>query len=75
MRVRLEKIRLGPNVSAGMNECLLLYMVHRYRTEVGDPFPAVLLVDRGQHWQIVDGRHRVFAAAIAGRADVLAVER
>lgn len=71
MRIRLEDIRLGPNVSAGMNYMLIGVLAYKLRTTVGD-LPPIQVRPIGDHWQIVDGRHRVVAAMIAGRRDVLA---
>lgn len=71
MRIRLEDIRLGPNVSAGMNFMLVGVLAYKLRTSVAD-LPPIRVRQIGDHWQIIDGRHRVVAAMIAGRRDILA---
>jgi hypothetical protein len=70
-RVRVEDVRLPPNVAAGMNVLVLMSLVYRLRATLEDPEPVV--VSRcGDHWRLHDGRHRFLAAVIAGRPDVLA---
>jgi hypothetical protein len=69
-RVRLEEIRLGPNVSAGMNLVLVSYMTYRLRTEVVDPFPPIAVRTAPGGYQLVDGRHRLVSHMAAGRRDI-----
>jgi hypothetical protein len=73
MRVRYEDLRLGPNVCAGMNFLTVACMVRELKTSVGDLVPIEVRRE-GDCWQVVDGRHRVVAGMIAGRADILASE-
>lgn len=73
MRVRLEDLRLPPNVPAGMNFLLLGHFAYQLRatTEDLDPITVERLADGS--FRITDGRHRAVAALIAGRPDVPAV--
>jgi hypothetical protein len=71
LRIRVENIRLKPNIPAGMNSESLLALVQRMRTTSDDPEP-VLVTRSGDHWRLEDGRHRFLAAVIAGRPDILA---
>lgn len=72
-RVRVEDLRIAPNIPAGMDPCILLGLVPLMRKTAEDHQPIVVR-RHGDHWRITDGRHRFMAAVIAGRSDVLAVE-
>lgn len=72
-RVPVEEILLRPNIPAGMDPATVLAMIKRLRTTTQDWEP-VLVRREGEHWRLMDGRHRFFAAVMAGRPDVLAVE-
>lgn len=71
-RVRVEDLRLGPNPPAGMNPFVLMSLAYQMRASTADPEPVQVTRD-GDGWRVHDGRHRVLAAVIAGRPDVLSV--
>jgi hypothetical protein len=73
-RVRVEDLRLGPNVSAGMNPLVLMSLTFRLRTTTDDPEPVVVRPHPQGGLLVVDGRHRFLAAVVAGRPDVLCTE-
>lgn len=73
-RVRVEDLRLKPNIPAGMDPYVLLGLVPLLRRTAHDHDPIVVRALPCGAWQVMDGRHRWFAAVIAGRPDVLAVE-
>lgn len=75
MRVRIENLRYGPNPSAGLNFLLLAHFAYELKATTEDLDPIVVTKDLGGAWRIHDGRHRAIAAMIAGRPDVLAIER
>lgn len=70
-RLRIEDCCLKPNIPAGMDPCVALGLVPLMRKTAEDANP-IKVRPCGNHWKIMDGRHRFFAAVIAGRADVLA---
>jgi ParB-like chromosome segregation protein Spo0J len=55
-----------------MDGLTVMALVKKLRTSLEDWDP-VLVRREGDHWLLLDGRHRFFAAVIAGRPDVLAV--
>lgn len=73
-RARIEELRLGPNVPAGCNLLVLASLAHMLRGTNEDPPPIAVTAEPDGTWRIADGRHRVLAAIVAGRPDVLAVE-
>lgn len=75
LRVPIESLRLGPNVTAGMNVGVVMSLWHLLRSTTEDPPPVVVQRHVGGGWKLIDGRHRVCAAWMAGRRDVLAVEK
>jgi len=72
-RVRVEDLRLKPNVPCGMDFGVIGGLLKMLRTTCEDP-PPILVERDGDGWRVLDGRHRYFGAVIAGRPDVLAVE-
>jgi hypothetical protein len=70
-RLRLEELRLGPNVTSGMNYMLVGVLSYKLRTSLDD-LPPIEVKRVGDCFQVVDGRHRVVAHMIAGRPDILA---
>lgn len=70
-RVPIERLHLRPNIPAGMDPCVLLGLVPLLR-KTGQDHDPILVREDGDGWEIRDGRHRFFAAVIAGRPDVLA---
>jgi hypothetical protein len=73
-RVRIEDLRFGENPPSGMNPLVLMSLAYMLRATTEDPEPVQVTPD-GDGWRIHDGRHRAVAALIAGRSDVLCVER
>ncbi len=74
-RVRLERLRVKPNIPAGMDPCVLLGMVPPLRGSHFDHDPILVRWDPATYiYTILDGRHRFVAALIAGRSDILAME-
>jgi hypothetical protein len=70
-RVPLEDIRFPEPVAAGMNYLTLGSLAHMMRATNEDPPPVVVTKEpNGGGFRIVDGRHRVVAAMIAGRKDI-----
>ncbi len=75
-RVPVEDIRLPRNVVAGCNVLVLCSLVYMLRATTDDPPPIEVVHEPcGAAWRICDGRHRYLAAYIAGRPDVLCLER
>lgn len=75
-RVRVEHLRIKPNVSAGMNFLRLAALAYLLRGTTEEPEPPIEVVEDGTGgWRVEDGRHRFFAAVVAGRPDVLCVVR
>jgi hypothetical protein len=75
-RVRVEDLRLPANVAAGMNALRLCALAYRLRATTDEPEgPIEVTREADGTWRIHDGRHRYIAAVIAGRPDVLCVER
>lgn len=73
-RVRIENLRFGANVPAGMNPYVTMSLAYELRSTTNDPDPVEVTVCPDGTWRIVDGRHRAVAAMMAGRPDVLAVQ-
>lgn len=73
-RIRVERLRIRPNVSAGMDVLVLMSLAAMMRKTTEDPPPIRVSELNGGNWRVEDGRHRFFGAVIAGRPDVLAVE-
>lgn len=71
-RVRVEDLRLKPNIPAGMDPYVLLGLVPLMRRTAQDHTPIRVLPLGDGTWRVMDGRHRFLAAVIAGRPDVLA---
>jgi hypothetical protein len=71
-RARIEDIRLGPNVTAGMNVYVIMGLVPLLKASTEDHKPVTVRPLPGGAWRLIDGRHRLVAALIAGRPDVLA---
>lgn len=72
-RVPVEDLRLKPNIPAGMDLAVVAAMIPRLRKTAQDWEPIVVQRE-ADGFRVLDGRHRFFAAVIAGRPDVLAVE-
>lgn len=70
-RIPIERLHLLPNVPAGMCPYTLMGLVAKMRKTTEDHTPIRVRED-GDGWQILDGRHRFFAAVIGGRSDILA---
>lgn len=76
-RVPLEHIVLKPPVPCGMDFGEIGGKLKRYRTTREDEGPAKVRRRPGlpePYWELSDGRHRFFAAVIAGRPDLLCEE-
>jgi hypothetical protein len=69
-RANLEDVRLCPNITAGMNLLVVASLAYMMRTSREDPPPVSVSPEDGV-WRLHDGRHRLVAAMIAGRPDVL----
>jgi hypothetical protein len=72
----LHHVVLPPNMPAGLDWAMVgLWCVTLRRTP--RPLSEPVLVRRhecGQHWEIIDGRHRFVAGYAAGRTHIDAVE-
>lgn len=71
-RVRIEDLRFGSNPPAGMNPFVLMSLAYQMRASTKDPAPIEVTEEPDGTYRVSDGRHRVVAALIAGRPDVLA---
>jgi hypothetical protein len=73
--VPLHYLVFKPNIPAGLDWAILGLWVCRFRKTADpcDPPITVLNLD-GVLWRVVDGRHRVVAAMIAGRTHIEAEE-
>lgn len=74
MRIRVEDLRLKANIPAGMDLGTVGGLLKMLRTTAEDPEPILVRHEGAGLYRVLDGRHRFFAAVIAGRSDVLAVE-
>lgn len=75
-RVRVEHLVLLPAVPSGMDFGEIGGKLKQYRTTTEDDHPCTVRRRAGlpePYWELLDGRHRFFAAVISGRPDVLAV--
>lgn len=70
-RIRVDRLLLLPNVPAGMNPLVIMSLTYMMRGTHNDP-PPIQVRKEGRLWRIIDGRHRYFAAVIAGRHNILA---
>jgi len=71
MRVPINLILFPEPVTAGMDLDTLVILSRLMRRSNEDPSPVVLRPER-KFYTLTDGRHRVVAAMMAGRKDVLA---
>jgi hypothetical protein len=71
-RVRIEDLRFGPNVTAGMNVYVLMGLVPLLKSSTEDHEPITVRPLLDGSFRLIDGRHRVVASIVAGRPDVLA---
>lgn len=71
-RVRIENLRFGPNVTAGMNVYVIMGLVPLLKGSTEDHEPITVRPLPDGSWRLIDGRHRFVASIIAGRPDVLA---
>lgn len=71
MRIPLDRLLLKPNIPAGISLWVLLSLAQMYRSTDGDA-PPITVRAEGDHYRVLDGRHRYLASVIAGRMDVLA---
>ena len=70
-RIRVDRCLVVPNIPAGMNPLVVMSLVYMYRSTTEDA-PPITVRREGEHWRIIDGRHRFIASVIAGRRRVLA---
>jgi hypothetical protein len=73
-RVPVSRLLLLPNIPAGMDFGVIGGLLKRMRTTADDWDPILVRPEPGELWRVIDGRHRYFAAVIAGRPDVLAID-
>jgi hypothetical protein len=71
MRIKLDSVIFPPNRSSGLDPFLLISMAHWLRATTQDSDP-IKVKREGELYRVIDGRHRVVGALIAGRHDVLA---
>lgn len=69
-RIRLEDLRLPPNVPAGMNYLLVGHLAYHLRATTEDVAPITVQNLRDGTYRVSDGRHRYVAHLIAGRPDI-----
>lgn len=69
----VHEIRLAPVLPCGLAP-LTLYAIAATLRNTHDPVDPVEVEQRGGQWHLVDGRHRLIASVIAGRADIRCVE-
>jgi len=74
MRVRVDRLLFGPNPSGGMNPFVLMSLAYLMLSTSEDPDPVEVTREPDGNWRVHDGRHRVVAAMLAGRRDVLCRE-
>lgn len=74
IRVRIEDLRIAPNMPAGMDYATIGGLLKRLRATTDDWDPIVVRREPDGTYRVCDGRHRFFASVIAGRPDILAVE-
>lgn len=71
LRIPVERLLFKPNAPCGMNVLVLMSLTYMLRSNVADPEPIIVRPE-GDHFRIMDGRHRAMGAIVAGRPDVLA---
>jgi ParB-like nuclease domain len=71
-RVRIEDLRVGPNVAAGANPYVIMGLVPLLKGSTQDHEPITVRPLPDGTFRVIDGRHRFIASIIAGRPDVLA---
>jgi len=71
VRIRVEHLNFPQNVVAGCNYLVIASLTYLMRGSNEDPPPVPVRDEGGGRYSISDGRHRVIAAIIAGRPDVL----
>ena len=69
-RIRIERLLMPRNVSAGANPLVVMSLAYAMRSTHFDPEP-VLVRREGKYYRIEDGRHRFMASVIAGRHNLL----
>lgn len=70
--VPIDRLVLKEPVPAGLDPYRLLSLVPLLRDSTKDHDPILIRPLRSGFFRIVDGRHRVIAAVMAGRTHVLA---
>lgn len=70
-RIPVDQLVLKKNVPAGMNVLVVMSMVHMLRSSHADAAPAEVRKVGRKLYRIEDGRHRFFAAVMAGRRSLL----
>lgn len=73
-RVPVDRLVIKPNIPAGMNIETIVSKIKLYRTTAEDEEPTLVRLEPSGFYRILDGRHRFFAAVIAGRVDLLCIE-
>ena len=71
MNIPVNKLVLRKNIPAGMDWCVIghFVMIFRKTSQPCDPPIKVRKLKNG-YWKVMDGRHRFFAAVIAGRTEI-----
>jgi hypothetical protein len=74
VKIPLNRIMVGEygqaNPPAGMDVLTLMSLVAYFRKTGGPCDPPIKVTIEGDYWRVDDGRHRYFAAVIAGRQDI-----
>lgn len=71
-RIPVDQLLILGNVPAGMNPLVVMALAYRLRSSGWDPKPIKVWHLGPELYRVANGRHRYFAAVIAGRSDVLA---
>lgn len=70
MLVPLDNILFGRNPPAGMNFLKLGSLVYQFRSTAEPCDPPIIVTQEGDVYRVHEGRHRTFAAIIAGRTHI-----
>ena len=71
-RIQIDDLVFPEPVSGGMNPFVIMSLAYKYRATNEDAEPIIVNYDCDKHYRIADGRHRVVAAMVAGRKEILA---
>jgi hypothetical protein len=71
MKIPVDCLVLKPNIPAGMDWSVIGHFVMIFRKTAQPCDPPIIVKPVGDNlWRVMDGRHRFFAAVIAGRSEI-----